>query len=81
MLKAMSNRISDMKDALLTKYKGKLREKAINAAKSRIILAGNRVEDFDESELEYIVHEEEEKIIQNLKAGSLVALLVVLGIS
>ena len=81
MLKAMSNRISDMKDGLLTKYKGKLREKAINAAKSRIILAGNRVEDFDEDELETIVYEEEDKIIKNLKAGSLVALLVVLGIN
>ena len=81
MLKAMSNRISDMKDVLLTKYKSKLREKAINAAKSRIILAGNRVEDFDEDELETIVYEEEDKIIKNLKAGSLVALLVVLGIN
>lgn len=81
MLKAMSNRISDLKDGLLTKYKSRLREKAINAANSRIILAGNRVEDFDEDELETIVYEEEDKIIQNLKAGSLVALLVVLGIS
>jgi len=81
MLKAMSNRISDMKDVLLTKYKSKLREKAINAAKSRIILAGNRVEDFDEDELETIVYEEEDKIIKNLKAGSLVALLIVLGIN
>jgi len=81
MLKVVSNRISDMKDELLSKYKGKLREKAINAAKSKIILAGNRVQDFDESELETIVCEEEEKIIQNLKAGSLVALLLVLGVS
>lgn len=70
-----------MKDVLLTKYKSKLREKAINAAKSRIILAGNRVEDFDEDELETIVYEEEDKIIKNLKAGSLVALLIVLGIN
>ena len=81
MLKVVSNRIADMKDELLSKYKGKLREKAINAAKSKIILAGNRVQDFDESELETIVCEEEEKIIQNLKAGSLVALLLVLGVS
>ncbi len=81
MLKVVSNRISDMKDELLSKYKGKLREKAINAAKSKIILAGNRVQDFDESELETIVCEEEEKIIRNLKAGSLVALLLVLGVS
>ena len=81
MLTTIAERISTKKDELLNTYRHRLREKAILAAKSRIVLAGKRVGDFTENELESIVSEEEDKIIQNLKAGSIIALLVALGIS
>jgi hypothetical protein len=81
MLTAITERVSAKKDELLNTYRHTLREKAIHAAKSRIVLAGKGVGEFTEDELESIVSEEEDKIIQNLKAGSILALLIALGIS
>ncbi len=81
MLKTIGGFVAEKKDDLLNKYRYKIREKAITATKSRLALARKNVSDFTEDELEVIVSEEEAKIIAKLKAGSLLALLIVLGIN
>lgn len=67
----------DVKD----KVKQKIREKAISRAKTRIVLAGKKPEDFDEDELEIIVREEEDKIKGSAKEKGLLVLLSLLGLS
>lgn len=61
------------------KYRNFVREKAIKKATTRIIIAGRKVSDFSEEELEIVVAEEEEKIRQAVKEKGLLALLAILG--
>lgn len=63
------------------KYRAKLREKAIERSKVRIALAGRKVADFEQAELEIIVKEEEEKLRNQLLGSVGVAALLVLGIT
>lgn len=62
------------------KLRQKIRDTAIRRAQTRILLAGRRVEDFAEHELEFVVAEEEEKIYGNLKEKGLLALAAALGL-
>jgi len=62
------------------RLKGKIRNKAISRAETRILLAGKKTHDFSSDELEVIVREEEDKIYSNLKEKGLLALIAVLGI-
>lgn len=73
--------LSGWKNAISNKYRHKLREKAIERSKVRIALAGRKVEDFDQDELEIIVREEEEKLRNQLLGSVGVAALLVLGIT
>ncbi len=63
-----------------SKLRSKIRNKAISRSETRILLAGRRVDEFDEDELEIIVREEEDKIYSNLKEKGLLALVAILGI-
>jgi len=63
------------------KLKQKIRDKAISRAKTRIVLAGKKPEDFNEDELEIIVKEEEDKIKGSAKEKGLLVLLSLLGLS
>lgn len=63
------------------KYRGRIRDKAINRARTRIYLHGRRPEDYEPDILETIVKEEEDKIISEYKSRSIVALLAALGLS
>ena len=58
-----------------------LREKAIEQARSRIILAGLRIEELDQNELEVIVKEEEDKIKHRYKGFVAVGLLAYAGLN
>ena len=58
-----------------------IREKAINRAKTRIVLAKRQPEDFTSDELEVIVQEEEEKIYSDIKQKGVLAVLALFGIS
>lgn len=64
-----------------SKYKRAFREKAIKRAKTRILIAGKKPEDFAPEDLEVVVHEEEEKIKSEVKEKGLLAVLALLGIS
>ena len=66
---------------IVNKYRSRLREKAIDRAKTRIILAGKTPEDFEADDLEVIVREEEEKIKSAIKEKGFLAVLALLGIS
>ncbi len=58
----------------------KLRDKAISRARTRIIVAGKRPEDFSPEDLEVIVKEEEDKLRNNLKEKGLLAVAAIFGL-
>ncbi|WP_075185249.1 dihydrouridine synthase [Teredinibacter haidensis] len=59
----------------------RVREKAIERAKTRIYLHGRKPEDYDQDVLEVIVKEEEDKIKSEFKDKSILLLLAALGLS
>jgi len=63
------------------KYKSFIREKAIDRAKTRIIVAGNDPRSFNQEDLEIVVKEEEDKIKQSIKEKGLLAILAMLGLN
>ncbi len=63
------------------KYSGFIRDKAINRARTRIIVAGNDPRDFTPEDLEVVVKEEEDKIKQSVKEKGLLAVLAALGLN
>ncbi|MFC3123390.1 hypothetical protein [Agaribacter flavus] len=63
------------------KFKSAIREKAISRAKTRIIIAKSKPEDFSPDELEVIVQEEESKIYASIREKGLLAVLAILGIN
>lgn len=58
----------------------KIRESAIQAANSRIILAGRKADELTPDDLEVIVKEEEDKIRGRIKEKGLMAVAAVLGL-
>lgn len=66
---------------LSSKVKSAIREKAIGRAKTRIIIAQKRPEDFSPQELEVIVQEEESQIYSSIREKGLLAVLAVLGLN
>ncbi|MEE4203708.1 MAG: hypothetical protein V2I45_08760 [Halieaceae bacterium] len=73
--------LSKLRNSVADKYRRKLREKAIERSKVRIALAGRKVDELDQDELEIIVKEEEEKLRTQLLSSVGVAALLVLGIT
>ncbi len=63
------------------KLNGMLRDKAIKRAKTRILIAGRKPEDFSPEELEIVVQEEESKIKSDIRDKGLLAVLALLGLS
>ena len=63
------------------RYRSAIREKAIQRAETRIVLAGRRPEDFSPEDLEVVVHEEESKIKSQIKEKGVMAVLALLGLS
>ena len=63
------------------KYSGYIREKAIDRARTRIIVAGNDPRNFTPEDLEIVVKEEEDKIKQSIKEKGLLAVLAALGLN
>ena len=66
---------------LVNRYRSAIREKAIQRAKTRIILAGKTPEDFSAEDLEVVVCEEESKIKSEIRDKGLLAVLALLGLS
>ena len=63
-----------------SKYRGFIREKAINRARTRIIVAGGDPMTFSQDDLEVVVREEEDKIKSSIREKGLLAVLAFFGI-
>ena len=68
-------------NAIPNKYREFIREKAINRARTRILVAGNDPRNFTSEDLEVVVKEEEDKIKQSIKEKGLLAVLAMLGLN
>ena len=68
------------KERVLARGRKKIREVAIENAKKRIALSSRTAKSLTSEEREAIVAEEEFKLKEKLKQGSLVALLVFFGL-
>ena len=74
------NWLATKKSAVQDKYQRVLREKAITRAKVEIALAGKRVSDYDQDQLELIVAAEEKKLLEKYRNSVFVVALLALGI-
>lgn len=72
---------SSFLSAIPNKYKSVIRNKAIDRARTRIIVAGNDPRNFNQEDLEIVVKEEEDKIKQAIKEKGLLAILAALGLN
>ena len=64
-----------------SKYRGYIREKAIDRARTRIIVAGGDPMKFSQDDLEVVVREEEDKIKSSIREKGLLAVLAFFGIN
>ena len=62
------------------KVRASIREKAIQRARTRIIIAGRNMADLSEQELEIVVKEEEDKLVSGYKEKGLMAIIGILGL-
>jgi hypothetical protein len=67
--------------AVPLKYKRYIRNKAIERARTRIIVAGNDPQKLSQQDLEVVVREEEDKIKGSIKEKGLMAVLALLGLN
>ena len=67
--------------AVPRKYKGYVRNKAIERARTRIIVAGNDPRKLSQQDLEVVVREEEDKIKSSIKEKGLMAVLALFGLN
>ncbi|NNC98985.1 MAG: hypothetical protein HKN85_02265 [Gammaproteobacteria bacterium] len=63
------------------KYRSYIREKAIDRARTRIIIAGSNPMQFSQEDLEVVVREEEDKIKSSIKEKGLLAVLALFGLN
>lgn len=76
----MNKWLTTKKQGILVKYSSVIREKAIERAKVEIALAGKRITDYDEDQLEVIVKDQEDKILSKYRNASFAILLLIFGI-
>ena len=62
------------------KYKIKIREKAIERVKEKIIKHNKKVEDYSDDEMEAMIAEAESGLNESVRTGILTALLLAAGI-
>jgi len=67
--------------AIPRKYRSFIREKAIERARTRIIVAGSDPRKFSQEDLEIVVREEEDKIKGSIKEKGLLAVLAFFGLN
>jgi 5'-3' exonuclease len=81
MFKKIISSFTTSKEKVIANYRNKIREKAIQRAKSRIIMNRKDIADFSDEEIEVIVREEEDKIKDDFKTKGIYAGLALLGIT
>jgi len=67
--------------AIPRKYRGIIRDKAIERARTRIVVAGGNPADFSQQDLEIVVKEEEDKLKSSVREKGLLAILAMFGLN
>lgn len=67
--------------AIPRKYRDIIRDKAIERARTRIVVAGGNPADFSQQDLEIVVKEEEDKLKSSVREKGLLAILAMLGLN
>jgi len=68
-------------NAIPRKYQRIIRNKAIERARTRIVVAGGNPADFSQQDLEIVVKEEEDKLKSSVREKGLLAVLALFGIN
>ena len=77
---SLSDLIKKAPQAVKDKYKIKIREKAIERVKEKIINANKTIDDYSDDQMEAMIAEEQGRFNDEVKQGILTALLVAAGI-
>ena len=76
----LSDLLKKAPQSVKDKYKIKIREKAIERVKEKIIKHNKKVEDYSDDEMEAMIATEEGGLNEDVKKGILTALLIAAGI-
>ena len=76
----LSNLLNKAPQSIKDKYKIKIREKAIERVKEKIIKHNKKLEDYSDDEMEAMIAEAESGLNEDVRTGLLTALLVGAGI-
>ena len=76
----LSNLLEKAPQSIKDKYKIKIREKAIERVKEKIIKHNKTVDDYSDTEMKELIAAEEGNLNEDVKKGILTALLLAAGI-
>ena len=79
-MSVLSDLLDKAPQSVKDKYKIKIREKAIERVKEKIIKHNKKVDDYSDDEMEHMIATEEGNLNENVKKNVLTALLVAAGI-
>tara|TARA_B100001540_G_C15309763_1_gene418735 strand:+ start:7 stop:264 length:258 start_codon:yes stop_codon:yes gene_type:complete len=77
----LSDLLNKAPQSVKEKYKIKIREKAIERVKEKIIKHNKTVDDYSDDEMEAMIASEEGNLNEDVKKGILISLLVAAGIT
>ena len=77
---SLSDLLKKAPQAVKDKYKIKIREKAIERVKEKIIKHEKKIDDYSDDEMEAMISEEQGRLNDDVKQGILTTLLVAAGI-
>ena len=77
---SLSDLIKKAPQAVKDKYKMKIREKAIERVKEKIIEHEKKIDDYSDDEMEAMIAEEQGRLNDDVRQGILTTLLVAAGI-
>ena len=76
----LDNLLKKAPQSVKDKYKIKIREKAIERVKEKIIKHEKKIDDYSDDEMEAMIAEEQGRLNDDVKQGILTTLLVAAGI-
>ena len=79
-MSVLSDLLNKAPQSVKDKYKIKIREKAIERIKEKIIKHNKKVDDYSDDEMEHMIATEEGNLNEDVKKNVLTALLVAAGI-
>ena len=77
---SLSDLLKKAPQAVKDKYKMKIREKAIERVKEKIIEHEKKIDDYSDDEMEAMIAEEQGRLNDDVRQGILTTLLVAAGI-